>query len=102
MQAKAEVIRAIYTEFSAMDRALTKFDEETDDNAEKFRAAKEAVLDFLAGKTEWGNTRIVGLSDDYITFIEDDELYLKTVPENVRKTMSALVQSLKDGSRVLP
>lgn len=43
LQAKAEVIRAIYTEFSAMDRALTKFDEETDDNAEKFRAAKEAV-----------------------------------------------------------
>lgn len=43
LQAKAEVIRALYTEFSAMDRALTKFDEETDDNAEKFRAAKEAV-----------------------------------------------------------
>ena len=43
LQAKAEVIRAIYTEFSAMDRALTKFDEETDDNAEKFRVAKEAV-----------------------------------------------------------
>ena len=43
LQAKAEVIRAIYTEFSAMDRALTKFDEDTDDNAEKFRAAKEAV-----------------------------------------------------------
>jgi hypothetical protein len=43
LQAKAEVIRAIYTEFSAMDRALTKFDEENDENAEKFRAAKEAV-----------------------------------------------------------
>ena len=43
LQVKAEVIRAIYTEFSAMDRALMKFDEETDDNAKKFRAAKEAV-----------------------------------------------------------
>ena len=43
LQAKAEVIRAIYTEFTAMDRALTRLDEETDDNAEKFRAAKEAV-----------------------------------------------------------
>ena len=43
LQAKAEIIRAIYTEFSAMDRALTKFDVETDDNSAKFRAAKEAV-----------------------------------------------------------
>ena len=43
LQAKADIIRAIYTEFSAVDRALTKYDDETNDNAEKFRAAKEAV-----------------------------------------------------------
>ena len=43
LQAKVEVIRAIYTEFSAMDRALTNFDEENDENAGKFREAKEAV-----------------------------------------------------------
>lgn len=43
LQAKADIIRAIYTEFSAMDRALTSFDEEIDDNREKFLAAKEAV-----------------------------------------------------------
>ena len=43
LQAKAEIIRAICSEFTAMDRALTNFDEETDDNREKFLAAKEAV-----------------------------------------------------------
>ena len=43
LQAKAEVIRAIYSEFSAMDRALTNFDEETDDNREKFQEAKAAL-----------------------------------------------------------
>ena len=43
LQAKAEIIRAIYSDFSAMDRALTNFDEETDDNREKFQAARDAV-----------------------------------------------------------
>jgi hypothetical protein len=43
LQAKAEIIRAIYTEFSAMDRALTKFDEESNPAQERFMAAKAAV-----------------------------------------------------------
>lgn len=43
LQAKAEVIRSIYSDFSAMDRALTSFDEETDDNREKFQEAKAAL-----------------------------------------------------------
>ena len=43
LQAKADIIRAIYTEFSAMDRALMNLDEEMDENRAKFQKAREAV-----------------------------------------------------------
>jgi len=43
LQAKADIIRAIYTEFSAMDRALMNLDEEMDENRAKFQRAREAV-----------------------------------------------------------
>ena len=43
LQAKAEVIRAINSQFSAMDRALTQFDESVESGREAFNAARDAV-----------------------------------------------------------
>ena len=43
LQAKAEVIRAINSQFSAMDRALTQFDESIEAGREAFYAARDAV-----------------------------------------------------------
>ena len=65
-------------------------------------AAKEVTLDYLNDKTEWGTTKIVGFADGYISFIEDDPLYLQYVPENVRAQLSVLVAGLKNGSVVVP
>ena len=43
LNARAEIIRAIFSDFTAMDRAMTMLDETLDDNMEKVAAAKEAV-----------------------------------------------------------
>ena len=43
LNAKAEVIKAINADFSAVDRAVMMMDESVDENAEKVAAAKEAV-----------------------------------------------------------
>ncbi len=65
-------------------------------------AAKEAVLDYLNGKTQWGKTRYVGMKEGYIQYIQDDPIYLDTVPEDIRKQMSTLVDDLISGKKVLP
>ena len=65
-------------------------------------AAKEATLDFLNGKTQWGTTRTVGLQEGYISYVDDDPLYIETVPEKIRNRMKALVQGLYDGSIKVP
>ncbi len=62
------------------------------------RAAKESTLDFLNGKTSWGTTKLVGLKEGYIEFIEDDPLYESTVPSEIRDKMKSLVKGLSDGS----
>ncbi len=71
-------------------------------STEQEKAAKEITLDFLNGKTEWGKTKVVGLKEGYITFIQDDELYIQTVPQDVREKMQELVLGLKDGSIKVP
>ncbi len=65
-------------------------------------AAEEAVLDYITGKTQWGKTKVVGLQDGYIEFIQKDLLYESTVPEPIRKEVAALVSSLMDGSVKVP
>lgn len=65
-------------------------------------AAKEAVLDFLYGKTEWGKTKTVGLQEGYIAFIQDDPLYIQTVPKEIREQLSALVSALISGEIQVP
>lgn len=65
-------------------------------------ATKEALLDFLDGKTEWGTTKVVGLQEGYIDFIETDPLYESTVPLQIRDKMSALVEGLRNGSIKVP
>ncbi|MBQ2080689.1 MAG: BMP family ABC transporter substrate-binding protein [Treponema sp.] len=66
------------------------------------RAAKESTLDFLNGKTSWGTTKLVGLKEGYIEFIEDDPLYESTVPSEIRDKMKSLVKGLSDGSISVP
>lgn len=65
-------------------------------------AAKEAVLNYLEGKTEWGKTKYVGIKEGYIEYIQDDPLYVQSVPEEIREQMKNVVNSLLDGTKVLP
>lgn len=66
------------------------------------QAAKETTLNYLAGKTNWGNTKVVGFTDGYIEFITDDPLYTQTVPQDIRNKMDELIRSLKEGSFSVP
>ena len=64
---------------------------------EQEKAAKEVTLEYLNGKTEWGKTKTLGFKEGYITFIDDDPLYLSCVEENVRNEIQNLISSIKEG-----
>jgi len=91
---------------------LTWFDENAFDKApgtiissclvNQEEAAYAATLEFLNGKTKWGQTKVVGLKEGFVTFVQDDPLYIQTVPENVRNTMAELLTSLKETGVNLP
>ena len=57
--------------------------------------------DFLNGKTAWGTAKMFGVKDGFVDFVQDDELYISTVPANVRAKMAELVDSIKDGKTTI-
>ncbi len=66
------------------------------------KVAKEMILQYLAGGTEFGSAKVVGtLVDGYMKFIEDDDGYRNFVPEEIRAKMSALIEDVKIGKVVI-
>ncbi len=59
--------------------------------------SKNVTLEFLSGKTPWGQADMVGIKEGFVDFVQDDENYIKAVPEDVRNTMSSLLQAIKAG-----
>lgn len=59
--------------------------------------ARELTLSYLKDETEWGTARTVGLSDGYVEFVQDDPLYIETVPKSVRDKMASLIESIRTG-----
>jgi len=65
-------------------------------------AAKEVTLGYLNNETEWGKTKVVGFAEGYISFVEDDPLYIEYVPSDIRAKLNVLIAGLKNRSVVLP
>lgn len=61
--------------------------------------SKESTLDYLEGKTEWGTAKMVGMEEGYVSFIQDNPAYIEAVPEDIRKTMSKLVEDIISGKK---
>jgi riboflavin transport system substrate-binding protein len=66
------------------------------------KAAYDKTKSYFAGKLDFGAPEIVGLAEGFVDFIQDDPLYLKTVPADVRKAQAAMLDSVKSGSLRLP
>ena len=59
--------------------------------------AQIAVTDYLEGKTNWGKAIMVGIQEGFVDFVQDDPLYISTVPEDVRNKMADLIKKIKTG-----
>ena len=60
--------------------------------------AKEQTLAFLEGKTQWGKGLTVGMKEGYIEFVQDDPLYIRTVPLEIRNKMAEISKAIKNGT----
>lgn len=52
---------------------------------------------FLSNLTEWGSADMVGISDRFVKFIQDDPLYTENVPEKVQNKMEKLIENISAG-----
>lgn len=55
------------------------------------------TANYLAGLLSWGNADMVGVADKYVSFIQDNQLYIQNVPEKIQKKMSKLISDIENG-----
>ena len=64
-------------------------------------AAYNQVLRYLAGTLPFGSAEIVGVTDGYVDFIQDDPIYIETVPAEIREKQAAMIEKIHSGELVL-
>lgn len=57
--------------------------------------------EFIDGKTPWGTANMVGIKEGFVDFVQDNPLYISTIPEDVRNTMAKLVSDIKNGAVII-
>lgn len=58
-----------------------------------YRSLKAA----FEGKLPFGQAEVIGMKEGYIEFLDRNSAYLKNVPENIRKKVESVIQSIKSG-----
>lgn len=66
------------------------------------KAVYERVLLAVNGELKFGEAEILGVSDGYVGFVQDDPLYRRYVSEAVRSAQGALIDSMESGEFYLP
>ncbi|MFA6856919.1 MAG: BMP family ABC transporter substrate-binding protein [Treponema sp.] len=67
------------------------------------KMADEITAVYLAGKTEWGTAKTVGVADGYVNFEQDaPENKNPVVSDDIRIKMKKLVESIRTGKLILP
>lgn len=64
---------------------------------EQKKMSYNVTKEFIEGKTPWGSAKMVGIKEGFVDFVQDDPLYIQTVPENIREKMAALLADIRAG-----
>ena len=65
--------------------------------------AENVTADYLAGKTEWGTAKTVGVADGFVRFVQDAPDHKNdAVADEMRAKMRDVVASIENGTLVLP
>ena len=67
------------------------------------KMAENVTADYLAGKTEWGTAKTVGVADGFVRFVQDAPDHKNdAVADEMRAKMRDVVASIENGTLVLP
>ena len=64
---------------------------------EQKKMSYNVTKEFIEGKTPWGSAKMVGIKEGFVDFVQDDPLYIQTVPEDIRGVMAALIADIRSG-----
>ncbi|MDP2790653.1 MAG: BMP family ABC transporter substrate-binding protein [Rectinemataceae bacterium] len=62
------------------------------------KAVYEVVKKALAGTLSFGAADILNARDGYVDFVDNDPLYLSTIPQDLRDRMATVVKSIRTGA----
>ena len=62
------------------------------------RAAYETVKKALSGTLEYGTAVIMGVKEDYVYFVDNDDIYKNTVPQNIQEQIKRTENRIKEGT----
>ncbi len=65
---------------------------------EQKKVTMEALQEVLDGNVEYGKASVVGLSDGYIRFIDEDPLYEQALPAEIREKFAQFMSDLESGT----
>jgi simple sugar transport system substrate-binding protein len=58
-------------------------------------------LRYLEGELPFGSAETAGINDGYVDFVEDDPVYIETVPAEIRERQAAMIDRIRRGELVL-
>jgi simple sugar transport system substrate-binding protein len=61
------------------------------------QAAYERTLEAMEGRLLYGEAEVLGVREGYVGFVEDDPLYRRHVPDEVREAQAEIVARMKSG-----
>ena len=64
---------------------------------EQKKMSYNVTKEFIEGKTPWGSAKMVGIKEGFVDFVQDDPLYIQTVPADIREKMSDLLADIRSG-----
>lgn len=64
----------------------------------QFEMSNIVTTDYLNNKTKWASAEMVGLKEGFVEFVQDDPLYIETIPEDKRALMAEVVNGIKNGT----
>lgn len=62
------------------------------------KLAEEMTLKYFNDQIEWGTFSELGMKDGYVKLVDDDEFYINTVPEEIRKKINAEIENIMKSS----
>ena len=68
---------------------------------EQKKMSYNVTKEFIEGKTPWGSAKMVGIKEGFVDFVQDDPLYIQTVPEDIRSQMKNLLDDIRSGKIII-